>query len=92
MVTRQIRVRGRVQGVGYRAALQDKARKLGITGWVRNRSDGSVEALVQGSPEALDAIVSWAARGPASARVTALDVSSLDDAPTCAPFELRATL
>lgn len=92
MVTRQIRVRGRVQGVGYRAALQDEAQKLGLTGWVRNRSDGSVETLVQGSPEALDAIVSWAGRGPAGARVHALEVASLDDAPACTQFELRATI
>jgi hypothetical protein len=47
---------------------------------------------VQGSPQAVDAIVSWAARGPAGARVNALEVAGLDDAPACAQFELRATL
>jgi len=69
METRQITVKGRVQGVGYRDALRRQAEKLGVTGWVRNRSDGSVEALLQGSAEALDALVSWARRGPPAASV-----------------------
>jgi acylphosphatase len=92
MVTRQIRVRGRVQGVGYRAALQDEAQKLGLTGWVRNRSDGSVEALVQGSPESLDAIVAWARRGPRGAHVADVVASDADHEPEHARFELRPTL
>jgi acylphosphatase len=75
MVTRQIRVSGRVQGVGYRDALRAQARKLGVRGWVRNRADGSVEALLQGSAEAVEQLVAWARRGPAAARVLALDVA-----------------
>lgn len=73
MVTRHIRVSGRVQGVGYRAALLDEAARLGVTGWVRNRADGSVEALVQGSGESLKRLIDWARRGPPGARVTRLD-------------------
>ena len=69
MVARQITVRGRVQGVGYRDALRLQAERLGVTGWVRNRSDGSVEALLQGSAEAVEALVAWARRGPPAARV-----------------------
>ena len=69
METRQITVRGRVQGVGYRDALCRQAEMLGVTGWVRNRSDGSVEAVLQGSAQALDALVSWARRGPPAASV-----------------------
>jgi len=69
MVTRQITVSGRVQGVGYRDALRRQAEALGVTGWVRNRSDGSVEALLQGSAEAVEALLSWARRGPPAARV-----------------------
>ncbi len=65
----QMQIRGRVQGVGYRAAMVDKALELGITGWVRNRRDGGVEALACGSTEALDAIVRWAHVGPPLARV-----------------------
>jgi len=72
MITRQITVSGRVQGVGFRDALLREARRLGVTGWVRNRADGSVEALVQGSPEAVEKIIVWARRGPPAALVAAL--------------------
>lgn len=72
MVTRQIRIHGHVQGVGYRDYLRDEADRLGVTGWVRNRADGSVEAVVQGSAEAVERILSWARRGPPAARVTQL--------------------
>ena len=69
MGTRQIRVTGRVQGVGFRYALRDEARRLGLCGWVRNRADGSVEALVQGNDESVTALVAWARRGPRLAQV-----------------------
>jgi acylphosphatase len=72
MITRQISVRGRVQGVGFRDALLREARRLGVTGWVRNRADGSVEAVVQGSAEAVDKIIVWARRGPPAAVVAAM--------------------
>ena len=73
MRTRQIRVRGRVQGVGFRDALRAEAIALGVRGWVRNRTDGSVEAVVQGDEEALERLFAWARRGPALAQVHALD-------------------
>ncbi len=69
MKTRQIRVQGRVQGVGFRYALRDEAQRLGVSGWVRNCTDGSVEALLQGEPRAVDALMHWARRGPRAARV-----------------------
>jgi acylphosphatase len=75
MITRHLIVSGRVQGVGYRDALRDEAEKRNVSGWVRNRRDGSVEALVQGAPEAVDAVVAWARRGPGMARVTDLRVN-----------------
>ena len=94
MVTRQLRITGLVQGVGYRYSLRAEARKLGVAGWVRNRSDGSVEALVQGPREAVEALLGWARRGPPAARV-----SEVREAPAEAPhdkpysgFELRPTL
>jgi acylphosphatase len=59
-----------VQGVGYRYSLQHEAARRGLTGWVRNRRDGSVEAVVQGSQDAVDALTAWARRGPPAARVT----------------------
>lgn len=73
MESRQIRVQGRVQGVGFRYALRDEAERLGITGWVRNRSDGSVQALLQGEPAAIEKLIAWARRGPPGARVAALE-------------------
>jgi acylphosphatase len=65
-----LRIAGRVQGVGYRYALQHEAVRLGITGWVRNCADGSVEALAQGPQQALDALTAWARHGPPAARVS----------------------
>ncbi|WP_018412353.1 acylphosphatase [Methyloversatilis thermotolerans] len=62
-------VRGFVQGVHFRASMVQEARRLGVTGWVRNRRDGSVEAYAVGRPAALDALATWAERGPAAARV-----------------------
>jgi acylphosphatase len=78
MRTRQIRVSGRVQGVGFRHALRDEARQLDVHGWVRNRADGSVEALLQGDAAAVAALINWAQRGPRAARVDAV----VDVAPT----------
>lgn len=79
LVTRRLLIEGRVQGVGFRWSLMDEARQLGLDGWVRNRSDGSVEALVSGPIEAVDALTLWAHRGPPHARV---DRVGCQDEPT----------
>jgi acylphosphatase len=89
MVTRQIRVSGIVQGVGYRAALRQQAHSLGVTGWVRNRADGSVEALAHGTPAALEALIAWARRGPPGARVADVRISEVTAESAPAGFELR---
>lgn len=73
-VTFHLRITGRVQGVGYRDGLRAEALRRGVTGWVRNCRDGRVEAVVQGSAEAVKALVAWARRGPPAARVTDLDI------------------
>ena len=68
-------IHGRVQGVFFRNSMQREARKLGIAGWVRNRNDGTVEAMVQGETAALDAMLRWAQRGPELAQVERVEVS-----------------
>src|SRR5262249_29788653 len=74
-VTRHLRISGRVQGVGYRDALCSEALGHGVCGWVRNRRDGTVEAVVQGSAEATDALIAWARKGPPAARVAQVEVT-----------------
>ena len=68
-----LRISGRVQGVYYRASMLQKAQQLGLTGWVMNRSDGSVESVAEGSKEKLDELIAWCHQGPEGARVAAVD-------------------
>lgn len=69
----ELHIRGRVQGVGFRWQAQQEARRLGLSGWVRNRADGSVQLVAEGDQAALDSLAAWAARGPARARVDQCD-------------------
>ena len=91
MAARHLLITGRVQGVGFRYSMQHEAARLGVHGWVRNRRDGSVEALVQGSEAAIAAITDWARRGPPGAHVTSLNVSEATPE-TSASFEQRPTV
>lgn len=65
----QLFVRGRVQGVYFRASAQREARRLGLTGWVKNRADGSVEILAEGEEVSIRELYGWAQKGPSAARV-----------------------
>ena len=72
-IARHLVIRGRVQGVGYRAFVEDAALDHGLAGWVRNRRSGAVEAVCAGSPAAIDAVVQACRRGPPGARVDSID-------------------
>ena len=74
-MAKHLMIEGRVQGVGFRYEMTRQARQLNVTGWVRNTRDGKVEAVVDGPPDRVDAIIAWARRGPAAARVTDVQVS-----------------
>jgi len=76
-VTLHLRIAGRVQGVGYRDALRSEAQARRVAGWVRNRRDGSVEAVLQGGPADVDAVLAWARRGPPAARVERVDARAV---------------
>lgn len=71
-------ITGRVQGVWYRESMREAAQRLSVTGWVRNRRDGSVEAMVDGTPAAIEAIIEWARHGPPDARVDDVKVDDAD--------------
>jgi acylphosphatase len=81
-------IHGRVQGVFFRDSMRREAQNLAVAGWVRNRSDGTVEAVVQGEPAAVDAIVRWAKHGPERAQVERVDIEPAEGAYTS--FEVMA--
>ncbi|MFP6685727.1 MAG: acylphosphatase [Polyangiaceae bacterium] len=70
----QVRVRGRVQGVFFRAAAQREAKRLGLSGWVRNLTDNSLEILAEGEEGGIKDLIAWVQRGPSAARVDKVDV------------------
>jgi acylphosphatase len=88
-ITVSVRIRGRVQGVWYRGWTEEEAARRGLRGWVRNRRDGSVEAMVQGSPDAIEAMTAWARRGPSSAVVA--DVRVAEGTGEYSGFETQPT-
>ena len=75
MKTQHLLIFGRVQGVWFRESMRREAERLGVAGWVRNAPDGSVEAVIQGSGAAVDALIAWARSGPPQARVDRIELS-----------------
>jgi acylphosphatase len=86
-----LEVHGWVQGVAFRAHTVREARALGLAGWVRNRSDGSVEIVAEGDELALERLRDWCREGPPAARVTRLDERWLDHIGDVGPFTIRYT-
>lgn len=84
-----VQVKGRVQGVFFRAHTQEEARRLRLTGWVRNTSDGGVEAAAEGSKETLDEFISWCHHGPSLAHVTNVEVEWEEETGEFREFGIR---
>ena len=74
MTRARVQVRGRVQGVFFRAEARARAESLGVAGWIRNLADGSVEAVFEGEDGRVESMVGWCRRGPTGAEVEAVDV------------------
>ena len=88
-MAKHLMIAGRVQGVGFRYSMAKEAERLGVTGWVRNRRDGKVEAVIDGAADAVEALLAWARRGPPSAHVTDVQVTQVEG--SFARFEMRPT-
>jgi acylphosphatase len=88
-IAKHLTIRGRVQAVGFRQFMLHAAHDLHITGWVRNRADGSVEAVISGTPEAVHMMLERVRRGPSHARVTDFEIT--DAHGSFERFEMRTT-
>ena len=77
-VRRRVLVSGRVQGVFFRDSCRERAEEAGVSGWVRNRSDGRLEACFEGDEGAVARVVEWCRRGPSGADIDSVDVSDED--------------
>ena len=92
MICRHYNVSGRVQGVFFRANTQHQARELGLTGWIRNRNDGSVEVLACGDEQQLSIFEKWLEIGPELSKVTNIKVSEQKISATPTSFEVLPTV
>jgi acylphosphatase len=86
---KHLMIRGRVQGVSFRYFMLSTAQELHVTGWVRNRADGSVEAVISGAPDAVHAMLERARRGPSHAAVTSVEITDVQE--QFERFEMRET-
>ncbi len=85
----RVHIQGRVQGVGFRYATSRHARRMGLSGWVRNAADGSVEAAFEGDSETLRTMLAWCRQGPVFAAVTSVDAQWESGAPLYDGFHIR---
>ena len=88
-VAARLLVHGQVQGIGYRITLRQEAGQHQVKGWVRNREDGSVEAVLQGEHTAVEQVIDWARRGPSGAKVRKVDVDWVPPDTSWQDFEIR---
>ena len=88
-MVKHLSIHGKVQGVGFRYHFSEQAQWLNIKGWVRNRRGGSVEAVIEGAPESVEALIAWARIGPASAQVERIELGEAGGG--FAGFELKPT-
>jgi acylphosphatase len=92
MIARRVVIMGRVQGVGFRESMVDIAQADGLTGWVRNLRDGTVEALLQGPDDAVERVLQWCRKGPRTAHVTHVQEHSCEIDETLHGFARRSTV
>lgn len=92
MIRVHLRVRGRVQGVFFRGSAQAEAARLGLRGWVRNRSDGSVELVAEGEAAAMEGLLDWCRRGPSGAQVTGVEEVREEPVGLDEGFDVRPSL
>ena len=91
-MAKHLYIEGRVQGVGYRASFAALANSLELAGWVRNRRDGSVEAVIDGPDEAMERLLTWAHQGPPAAKVTNLRVTDTGNDSLPSRLEIHPTV
>jgi acylphosphatase len=90
-VAKFLKIRGLVQGVYFRESLKQEALRLNVSGWVRNRKDGSVEAFVQGEKSDLELVIQWCRRGPERAKVESIDIVDTEADSLINDFQRRPT-
>lgn len=84
----RIVIKGKVQGIFFRAEAQNLAQKLHITGWIRNNPDGSVEALAQGNPDPLAQFLEWCKQGPSGARIENVHIQFIENSEEFSTFQI----
>lgn len=85
-ISKHLKIFGKVQGVYFRESMRQECMRIGVTGWVRNRNDGSVEALIQGEEILVNEIIQWSHQGPKMAKVEKVEVEEATNEPALSQF------